>query len=95
MVRNGTVTFANTKSKRTRTIPISAELENALKAHQVHHGRFTHCMETFRRVLRAIKLNVPQGQASHILRHTFASHFIMNSGNILTLQKILDIRRWP
>ncbi|WP_280324889.1 tyrosine-type recombinase/integrase [Pseudomonas sp. BN102] len=89
LVRNSTVTFANTKSKRTRTIPINAELEKALKAHLARHGHFTHCMETFRRVLRATKLNVPQGQASHILRHTFASHFIMNGGNILTLQKIL------
>lgn len=25
----------------------------------------------------------------HTLRHTFASHFIMQGGNILTLQKIL------
>ncbi|MDH4651418.1 tyrosine-type recombinase/integrase [Pseudomonas sp. BN606] len=89
LIRNGTVTFANTKSKRTRTIPISAELEKTLKAHLARHGRFTHCMETFRRVLRATNINAPQGQASHILRHTFASHFIMNGGNILTLQKIL------
>lgn len=28
-------------------------------------------------------------QAAHVLRHTFASHFVMNGGNILTLQKIL------
>lgn len=61
LVRNGTVTFANTKSKRTRTVPISAELEKALKAHLAHHGRFTHCMETFRRVLRATEIKVPQG----------------------------------
>jgi site-specific recombinase XerD len=27
------------------------------------------------------------------LRHTFASRFVMNGGNILTLQKILGIRR--
>ncbi|MCD8530717.1 MAG: tyrosine-type recombinase/integrase [Saccharospirillaceae bacterium] len=26
---------------------------------------------------------------THILRHTFASHFMMNGGDILTLQKIL------
>lgn len=32
---------------------------------------------------------LPKGQASHALRHTFASHFIQNGGNILTLQKIL------
>ncbi|HID4139876.1 TPA: tyrosine-type recombinase/integrase [Escherichia coli] len=32
---------------------------------------------------------LPRGQKSHVLRHTFASHFMMNGGNILTLQKIL------
>ena len=31
-----------------------------------------------------------EGQLTHILRHTFASHFIMNGGDILSLQKILD-----
>lgn len=31
----------------------------------------------------------PVGRAWHLLRHTMASHFIMNGGNILTLQKIL------
>ena len=34
-------------------------------------------------------IDLPRGQASHGLRHTFASHFIQNGGNILTLQKIL------
>ncbi|OCA65090.1 hypothetical protein A9R10_00050 [Aeromonas piscicola] len=29
------------------------------------------------------------GQNTHVLRHTFASHFMMNGGNILMLQKIL------
>lgn len=28
-------------------------------------------------------------QLTHVLRHTFASHFMMNGGNILTLQKVL------
>ena len=36
-----------------------------------------------------MNFNLPKGQASHVLRHTFASYFIMNGGNILTLQKIL------
>lgn len=26
---------------------------------------------------------------THVLRHTFASHFMMNGGNILVLQRIL------
>ena len=37
--------------------------------------------------LNAIEL--PKGQAAHVLRHSFASHFMMNGGNILALQKIL------
>lgn len=28
-------------------------------------------------------------QLAHVLRHTFASHFVIRGGNILTLQKIL------
>ncbi len=36
-----------------------------------------------------ILARIPKGQAAHGLRHTFASHFIQNGGNILTLQKIL------
>ncbi|MCV5261954.1 tyrosine-type recombinase/integrase, partial [Escherichia coli] len=28
-------------------------------------------------------------QATHILRHTFASHCMMNGGNIIALQQIL------
>jgi site-specific recombinase XerD len=30
------------------------------------------------------------GQLTHILRHTFASHYMMPGGNILALQKILS-----
>lgn len=31
----------------------------------------------------------PKGQMTHVLRHTFAAHFMMNDGNILVLPKIL------
>ncbi|MGI3004037.1 tyrosine-type recombinase/integrase [Shewanella algae] len=34
-------------------------------------------------------MELSKGRASHVLRHTFASHFVMNGGNILTLQRIL------
>lgn len=30
-----------------------------------------------------------RGQLTHICRHTFSSHFVMNGGHILTLQKVL------
>ncbi len=49
------------------------------------HGPFT----SFRRALERTTIQLPQGQASYALRHTFASHFMMNGGNILTLQRVL------
>lgn len=43
---------------------------------------------TFRLYLDRI-LSDLENQLSHALRHSFASHFMMNGGNILILQKIL------
>jgi site-specific recombinase XerD len=40
-------------------------------------------------MLKEVKPDLPNGQAVHVLRHTFAAHFMMNGGNILTLQKIM------
>lgn len=41
-------------------------------------------------LLKAAKCHAPaDGKRWHMLRHTFASHFMMAGGNILTLQKIL------
>ena len=34
-------------------------------------------------------IETPTGQLTHVLRYTFASHFMMNGGNILVLQRIL------
>ncbi len=34
-------------------------------------------------------IETPAGQLTHVLLHTFASHFMMNGGNILVLQRIL------
>lgn len=88
-VANGAVTFANTKSRRTRSIPIDSTLSKALHDHFKRHGLFSNCMLTFGRVLATTSINLPAGQSTHVLRHTFASHFVMRGGNILTLQKIL------
>lgn len=88
-VKNGAVTFANTKSRRTRTIPISPALERMLRDYFREHGPFPNCIRHFSRVLETTSISLPAGQATHVLRHTFASHFVMAGGNILTLQKIL------
>lgn len=46
-------------------------------------------VHAFRDGVEKAGLTLPRGQLTHVLRHTFASHFIMNGGNILVLQKIL------
>ncbi|EOG2764460.1 tyrosine-type recombinase/integrase, partial [Salmonella enterica] len=43
----------------------------------------------FRQILKEVKPDLPKGQATHVMRHTFATHFMMNGGNIITLQRIL------
>lgn len=88
-LRGGLVSFVNTKDKRVRSIPIDALLEQQIHLHFKTHGAFSNCLNSFDKTLDATKLVLPAGQASHVLRHTFASHFVINGGNILTLQKIL------
>lgn len=88
-LRNNQITFVKTKSNRNRTIPISADLSQRIVQHWSTHGDFTSSIGAFRRVLVKSGIDLPSGQATHVLRHTFASHFVMNGGNIVTLQKIL------
>lgn len=87
--RNQLVTFVNTKGKRVRSIPIALELEQQISRHFKQHGLFSNCLNSFDKDLAESRLPVPDGQSSHVLRHTFDSRFVMNGGNILTLQKIL------
>lgn len=82
------VTFTETKNGKKRTVPISQTVQDAVKTKD--SGRlFDVSYQTYRDVLRSVKPDLPRGQAVHVLRHTFASHFMMNGGNILTLQKVL------
>lgn len=88
-VRNQLVTFVNTKGKRVRSIPVALELEQQIHRHFKQHGQFSNCLNSFDNALAESRLPVPAGQSSHVLRHTFASHFVMSGGSILTLQKNL------
>lgn len=88
-VTHGRVTFIDTKNGKDRTVPISKKLEKELSARgrglifpNVDYG-------IVREAIKKVAPDLPKGQAVHALRHTFASHFIMNGGNILVLQKIL------
>lgn len=83
------VTFNNTKNGGHRTVPISEALYHAITRSE---GRLLFPTANYalvRQHLKDIVPDLPDGQAVHVLRHTFASHFMMEGGNILTLQKIL------
>lgn len=92
-LRSGAIHFSNTKSGKNRSVPITKELEREIKSHHKLQGEglnvFGPSHRTFCEQLRKTGIQLPKGQASHVLRHTFASHFMMNGGNILSLQKIL------
>ncbi|EMX8401566.1 tyrosine-type recombinase/integrase [Yersinia enterocolitica] len=82
------VTFMKTKNGKRRTVPISGELKAFVKQEQ-SGALFKPNYMTVRSTLKELKPDLPVGQAVHVLRHTFATHFMMNGGNIITLQRIL------
>lgn len=92
-VRDGKVQFARTKTDKNRTVPIDAELEAALNEHFKKHGTgnrfFQYAEGAFREAIERASIELPRGQMTHILRHTFASAFMQGGGNILTLQRLI------
>ncbi|WP_419236088.1 tyrosine-type recombinase/integrase [Serratia fonticola] len=83
------ISFFKTKGNRNRTVPISQELYDSLPIPKKAGAVFSSCYSAFRKAVQRSEIELPDGQLSHVLRHTFASHFMMNGGNILVLQRVL------
>ena len=93
-----------TKSRRERVIPIADQLREHLESWHKRCPSQDYVCPTFssttrkwfaarvrpdiRRFYRSAGLSVPSSPW-HVLRHTFASHFLMSGGGLLTLQRIL------
>lgn len=88
-VQEGKLTFVNTKSGKLRSVPVSKELFEETRTHLRKHGAFSFSLSAFRRALAKSGIELPSGQSAHVLRHSFASHFVMNGGDVVSLQRIL------
>lgn len=88
-LQGNAITFSNTKAGKNRTVPVEEKLAEKLRFHKEGGRLFGSCYGAFREAMQRTKIELPDGQMAHVLRHTFASHFIMNGGNILVLQRIL------
>ena len=85
----GKITYIKTKGKKNRAVPISDELYETLPKVRTSKPVFKGCYSAFRGAIKRAGIELPDGQLSHVLRHTFASHFMMRGGNIIVLQRIL------
>ncbi|HHP0486677.1 TPA: phage integrase [Vibrio harveyi] len=85
------ITFLNTKSGKNRTVPINDTLFSELKelGKTSDKRMFLSSLSAFRKAIAKAQIRLPKGQMSHVLRHTFASHFVMQGGNVIVLKDIL------
>lgn len=90
-IKNNQVTFLNTKSTKNRTVPINKTLHDELSALEpISENRmFLSSLSTFRLAVSKASLDLPKGQMTNVLRHTFASHYVINGGNIVKLRDVL------
>lgn len=92
-LRNGLIQFARTKSGKVRAVPISDALACEIREYYKEYGSteriFSYAWSAFREGVERAGLELPDGQMTHVLRHSFASHFMINGGNILVLQRVL------
>jgi integrase len=81
------LSFTRTKGNKQRSVPIDDDFFKSLPK---NNGRiFENCWGAFRKALERSKIELPNGQMTHALRHTFASTFMQKGGNIIVLQNIL------
>lgn len=91
-IRNGKIHYSKTKSGKSRAVPISPELEKEILDNRPRSGMLfnqKNHRKGFEEAIKRAGITLPDGQMTHVLRHTFASHFMINDGNILKLKDIL------
>jgi site-specific recombinase XerD len=87
------ITFVKTKTNKPRTVPVSEEVAKMIACNKRGFLFPDAAYPVFRRTMKELKPDLPMGQATHALRHSFATHFMINGGSIITLQRILGHSR--
>ncbi len=87
-IQSGMLTLPSkhTKNNKPRYIPISSNLSELLNSNLP----FEDYLDTFRYAIKVCAIELPPGQLTHVMRHTFAANFMIKGGNIITLQRVLD-----
>lgn len=65
------ISYHRTKNSKSRVVPIAQELEELVKAALP----FGDCYKKFGGAIEAAGIELSDGQLTHVLRHTFASHY--------------------
>jgi len=90
------IELVETKNGKSRLVPISDDLVTVLESVRGHHTEYVFIGERgnpLKSVKKPFETALRKAAITefrfHDLRHTFASHFIMNGGDVLALKEIL------
>ncbi|MFC1235636.1 tyrosine-type recombinase/integrase [Vibrio sp. F74] len=81
------IRFPDTKAGKHRTVPINKALYDEVHPEDGGALFLTNPQHSLRQRIGKL-FDLRKGQKNHVLRHTFASHFMINGGSILTLKEI-------
>lgn len=91
IIQQNKIQLTKTKNTKSRTLLINPGLMSEIVDQGESFGRLfpQDHYTAFKNALDRSGIELPKGQRTHVLRHTFASWYMINGGRIEVLQKIL------